>query len=195
MKKLLNPSLIFILLSIGASCTQPDTNKATVSDKFFDISGFFQAEVDRLNQLQPEVEKSFMVNQITETTQPNTLNYQLELSPFIASDINKKAWEDKYSISSTPLLLSYMALDEQLEIKEINIQKDQANQPTYIQILKISESPLSYNQTILKYHLNQEIEIISTQKNILSGEKEISTKIKLINKRGSARNTTSALTK
>lgn len=182
-------------MSIGTSCTQPSTNKATISDKFFDVSGFFQAEVNRLNQLQPEVEKSFWVNQVSETTQPDTLNYQLELSPFIASDINKKAWEDKYSISSNPLSLSYKALDEQLEIKEIIIQKDQANQPTHIQILKISESPLSYNQTILKYQLNQEIEIVSTQKNILSGEKEISTKIRFINKRGSAKNTTSALTK
>lgn len=195
MKKLLIPSLLLILLSTVASCTQPSSKKATTSDKFFDVSGFFQSEVERLNQLQPAVEKSFLVNQITETTHPDTLNYLLELSPFIESDINKKAWEDKYSITSSPLKLSYKALDEQLEIKEITIQKDSTNQPTHIQIIKISESPLSYNQTILKYYLNQEIEIISTQKNILSGEKEISTKIRFLNKRGSAKNTTSALTK
>lgn len=195
MKKSLIPLLVIIFLSVAPSCTQPLDNKPNATDKFFDISGFFQSEIDRLNQLQPDIEKTFVVNQITETTQPKSLNYQLELSPFIESDINKKAWEDKYEIASSPLTLSYKAKDEQLKIKEITIQKDQAYQPTHIQIVKISKSPLSYNKTILKYHLNHEIEIVSTQKNILSEEKEIKTIIRFTNKRGSAKNTTSALTK
>lgn len=195
MKILHISGLLLMALSIAPGCNPTSDHAPTVTNKFFDVSGFFQAEVERLNQLQPSVEKSFVVNQIKEITEPSTLNYQLELSPFIDSDINKKAWEDKYSINSSLETLSYKALDEQLEIKEITIQLDPTNHPTHIQIIKISESPLSYNKTTLSYHLNHEIEIISTQKNILTGEKEIKTKVSFLNKRGSAINTTSALTK
>jgi len=195
MKKLLIPSLLLVFLLIAPSCNPTSNQVPTATDKFFDVSGFFQAEVERLNQLQPSAEKSFVVNQLKEITEPISLNYQLELSPFIDSDINKKAWEDKYSIESSSETLSYKAIDEQLEIKEITIQLDPTNHPTHIQIIKISESPLSYNKTILIYHLDREIEIISTQKNILSKEKEIRTKVSFTKKRGSAKNTTSALTK
>jgi hypothetical protein len=177
MKKLLIPCLFFIAISSAPSCSKPSESRTTTSTAFFDVSGFFQSEIERLNQLQPTVEKTFMVNQITETIPSKTLNYHLELSPFIECDINKKAWEDKYSIVESDASLTYKTLDEQLEIREITIQKDSSNHPSHIQIIKISESPLSYNKTMLKYHRNQEIEIVSTQKNILSEEKEISTKI------------------
>ena len=66
---------------------------------FFDLKAFFQKEKVRLKKLNA-FKKTVSINGVSEEKALTTLDFDNELSIFIASDINRPAWSDKYKVDS-----------------------------------------------------------------------------------------------
>ena len=109
----------FLLLLTGLSQCAPPPAPAGSLPTFFDLVGYFEAEIDRLAALGP-VSKTTIVNGAEATQDGITLDFRTDLAPFISADINRPAWLDKYTIDSltTPdgslRQLTYTAVEEDL---------------------------------------------------------------------------------
>ncbi len=124
----------FLIIILLAAC-QPINEEAQqdpTPQVFFDIKGYFNQEVQRLNTLQPQVTKTVAINQKKETKQWTNLNYQPELEVFAQADINRLDWVDKYSVDSTfqnnrLTGIEYKALEDKLRTRHIRIQFKNGN--------------------------------------------------------------------
>lgn len=95
---------IFLLLVISLASCQPlseEVKENPTPNKFFDLKGYIQQEIKRLEAAQPKVSKTVAVNDKTETKELSGLNYDRELEIFIQSDINRRDWFEKYRADST----------------------------------------------------------------------------------------------
>jgi hypothetical protein len=94
-------SLIIIALSfIAVSCqnTPPQYNGQKTA--FFDLKGYFKTEIERLKTDVKKVKKTVTLNGKSEEKILENLNFEEELTPFIASDINRPAWSDYYMVKT-----------------------------------------------------------------------------------------------
>jgi hypothetical protein len=169
-----NFKILFIFCIIGGCSTAPgDAPISPRTSKFFDLTGFIQSEAQRLHLNGTKVEKILSVNDQTDTIYPTEFNFQSELAIFEKANINKIAWEDLYTIDSTLNYIRYTALEPSLEVKTLQINKDENGEITSLEIEKSSESPLSSHQQILEYSPLKGYKISSKQKIILAEEKKI----------------------
>ena len=171
---------INILLSACQEVAAP-TEMADKPNIFFDIKGFFEKEKARL-ETKNSFKKTVSINSESETKMLSVLNLDNELSIFIASDINKPAWSDKYKVDSIYnsqkklSQLSYSALDESLKTKKIAI--DFQNQAvSKITIQKATDNAVAQSKQLLTYDVTKGYTIQSEQSLSLSETKTISVKV------------------
>ena len=171
---MLNFKILFVFLILGGCNTAPaDSPKAPRTSKFFDLAGYIQTEAQRLGLNGIKVEKILSVNNQTDKIYPTEFNFSSELAIFEKANINKIAWEDQYTIDSTPDFIRYTALEPSLEVKTLQINKDENGEIISLEIQKSSKSPLSTNQQIMVYSPEKGYKISSKQKIILAEEKKI----------------------
>jgi hypothetical protein len=99
------------LLSLMAACGTTDdevtmrANPANRKPGYFDVKGYLDAQVARLNQLQPAVEKQVQLrNGRQETTRVTKTDWAKELQIFYQADINKPALRGLYAADAAPKL-------------------------------------------------------------------------------------------
>lgn len=119
--------LLIAVLFAGCQSEKKEIKQISVAPTFFDLKGYFKEEVNRLNGLQPGLDKTVAVNEKSETKQLSKLDYQQELDIFVQSDINRIDWVDKYSVDSTfqenqLTAIEYRALRKDLRTRRIAIQ-------------------------------------------------------------------------
>ena len=102
-----------------ASC-KPDLRE-TGGTKYFDLKGYFAKAAAQLKKRNPTVLKTAVHNNNTETKKLNIGNWEHELGLFAASDINKPAWKDSYSIKHTADSTVYTAIDADMGTRKIVI--------------------------------------------------------------------------
>ena len=146
--------LQFILIGTGCNSASPQPNKDVKKPLFFDLKGYMNAEIERLNKREAFV-KSVRANGTEEEKELTKLNLKNELKPFFDSDINKPAWSDKYEIDSVLnknnelIKLNYNALDENLRTRLVSVIYED-NEVVLISIKNNSSSSIaSINQTLL----------------------------------------------
>ncbi|WP_187316978.1 hypothetical protein [Hymenobacter sp. BT190] len=95
---------VLALLGVLAACGTTDdeatirTNPANRKPGYFDVKGYLDSQVMRLNQLQPAVEKQVQLRDgRTETTRVTKTDWAKELQIFYQADINKPALRGAYS--------------------------------------------------------------------------------------------------
>lgn len=95
--------LLLIILStiVFQACREQTAAPGKQPEPFFDLEAYMETQISKLNEKQPGVSKSILVDGQRETKQFDSLDYRTELKTFLKSDINRKAWVDKYSIDST----------------------------------------------------------------------------------------------
>ena len=127
--KIVNCFVLFLFLGLLAcnNSSEPQPGEKNMSLPYFDLEAFFQNEINRLNELQPLVDKRVRINTKEESNQLDDINYTRELKVFSDSDINRVAWFDKYSIDNTLEnnqlnLLRYEAIDESLRTRNVEIE-------------------------------------------------------------------------
>jgi len=100
---------------------KPGIKQTSAGLKYFDLDGYFKNESARLTKANPSVNKSVTHNGVTESKKLHIENWNIELSLFRQSDINKPAWRNSYSVLKDSDLLIYKALEPELVTREILI--------------------------------------------------------------------------
>jgi hypothetical protein len=166
--------LLFAACSNGAGTEQKAENRP---DFFFDIKGYFEGEIERLNASQPKVEKTASINELKETQTLEQLDYAKELALFVEADINKIAWEEKYTTSEEALddgttQLTHEALDEDLRVRKIEVIL-KGDDVQSITIFKGLENVLAGSDQLLSYSPTKGYAIESEQSLIMDKTKKM----------------------
>lgn len=158
-------ALIFVimLLSILSSC-KPDNVQDGAKPQYYDIAGYFKAEIAKQRKLNHPVLKTVVHNGVTETKKVHIDDWALELSLFIQSDINKPAWRDSYSVQSgNDGSLVYTATDPNLKTREIVITRSKNNNIKWLMIYNASKNMLYQTSETLTYRPDSIYTIKKTQ--------------------------------
>lgn len=105
---------------------QSNANKQQINT-YFDISGFFAKESNRLKSGSTQLEKWIKDQDGIRKSKEARVNWDKELAFFSENDINKPAWKDSYAIQRSIIdsieTLTYKAKNPKLSIREICIRK------------------------------------------------------------------------
>lgn len=173
MKKIL---LIFNVLILFAACdSKKDPSKTVDATPFFDVKGFFQGEIKRLTEGSVKIEKTVTIGGKSETKTFEKADFEKELALFVASDINKPAWRDKYRIEKTAgrSLESFLAKDEDLKTKRVDIYRFPPNGVTQIKIVNSDKSSVTESQQSLDYDIGKGYSIETFQQFLGSDSSKI----------------------
>ena len=122
------------------------------------------------------------INGVTEEKKLEKLNFEEEFSIFIASDINKPAWSDKYKVDSVfteqnqLVQINYTALEKILKTRKLTIDF-QNNSVSNISIEKIIDNAVAQSKQTLNYSVGKGYFIESVQSLSLSETKKIRVKV------------------
>ncbi len=163
--------LIFnILITLTVSCQTKETSQSgTLIKPFYDIKGFFNDEIKRLTEGGMTIQKTVTVNGKTETQVIEKPNFEEEFKMFIASDINRPAWGDKYFVKETPVgnhgsKKEYWSKDKILRTKKVIVEEMYGNVNKTIEILNSDKSVVTETDAHLYYDINSGYRISTYQK-------------------------------
>ncbi len=169
--------IINILFSACQEVASPTKQAADKPNIFFDLKGFFQKEKARLEKIN-SFQKIVSIDGVSEEKTLAKLDFENELSIFIASDINRPAWSDKYKVDSTfteknqLTKITYTALDNSLKTKSLSIDF-QNNTASKIAIEKSTDNTIAQSKQFLTYNIGKGYTIQSEQTLSLSATKTI----------------------
>ncbi len=178
--------LFFLMITILLNACQPSAKQQAADQAmplaFFDLKGYFQKEIQRLNQEKPAVTKTVAVNGKSEEKRLQTLDFKEELGVFIQSDINRPDWTDKYRIDSTLqdgqlAALRYQALEDKLRTRKIDIHFFNGK-VSEIHIINGGNNIVAGSEQELTYRPRQGYNIRSRQYASLSKDKELSIEVR-----------------
>ncbi len=157
----------------------PDTGapEGIPQSPFYDLQGFFEAEVERLQARQPKVEKTVSFDQSTETERLDSINYRRELKVFLDSDINRPAWWDRYTIDSTwqdgaLQSIHYQAKADDLKIRSIRLTFERDSLLAVDLELNAESAATAFRQS-LHYAPAEGYRIVTRQDVMLSAAREM----------------------
>lgn len=173
------PKYILIVFSLALmwSCNNTEATKKPGSKEdpyFFDLAGFFNAEIKQLNSAQTKANKTVKYNEKEDVVSDQKLDYEKELAVFVHSDINKLSWREKYKGDTIKegneiRSITYKALDDQLKTRSIAISFEQ-NQVTQIAIQNRLKSIMASTWQKLEYVPGKGYEVHGKQQMRLAGE-------------------------
>jgi hypothetical protein len=158
-------SLLVLLVFAGCG-NKTETTKAVDETPFFDVKGFFNGEIKRYTEGSQKIQKTVTVKGNAETKILDKADFAQELALFVASDINKPAWRDKYRVEKTAgrSLESFVATDTDLKTRRVDIYRFPPNGVTEIQIINGDKSAITESQQSLKYEIGKGYSIETFQK-------------------------------
>jgi hypothetical protein len=153
----------FILfLLILSACNRPKEKELKT---YIDLKGYFDSEARRLTKSNPLIKKTVARNDATETRPLKDINWKTELSLFAESDINKQAWKDSYKVSRHGYKTIYLATDNTLKTREINITQDPQGKIKKILIRNQTDNML-YSSTEQLVYIPDSLYEISKQQHV-----------------------------
>lgn len=155
---------MFLLLTVlfFESCDSAAPKKQASVLQYFDLKGFMDGEVKRLEKLNPKIDKSVRVNNTEERKKLKIANWQKELSAFTEADINKSAWAGLFTSHKTSLTETYTSDNDKVPVKLLNVQY-RAGKIVKIQILNSNSNSLYTSNDTLSYFPDSLYEIRKTQ--------------------------------
>lgn len=160
------------------SCGQRE-NKRINAPSYFDINGYFEKEIERLQKNNPTVLKEVLAKGETEQKNLKISNWKTELASFIEADINKAAWRNEFTSKKVNSKTIYSTNNAKIPIKFIEVTKNK-NKVTGIKIFKNSKNALYTSTDTLLYYPDSLYVIKSFQKIKLLNPKTYSVTGKLI---------------
>ena len=112
---LLSASLFFV------ACNSAAPKKQAVTGRYFNVKSYISAEAGRLQQANPEISKTVMVNNDEEHKKVKIADWQKELSAFSDADINKSAWKDMFKLQKQKDMEVYTSDNEKVPVKSLSI--------------------------------------------------------------------------
>ncbi len=170
-KVILSGCIIFFLAACGETTPPQELPK-----KYFDLKGYFQQEVTRLNQTKPLVHKTVEVNEATENKKVRIADWNKELANFIDADINKSAWQGSFKVSKNPKEELYISDDAKVLVKRLKISLEEGNIKG-IEIILNTKNYLYQSTDTLTYlpgrfyeiRKTQQIKLLSTKRYAIKG--------------------------
>ena len=158
-----------ILYSTGCASDSATSTKAETPKVFFDIDGYFDAEINALNNSALKLKKDAKIDDKNETQTIEKPNWDTELKLFKDSDINKTAWIDKYKTEKNSNSIVYTTADSSLTTKRIQIDykstvTDNFDDIASILIINNTENVLYSSSEFLTYTPKSSISIIRNQR-------------------------------
>ncbi|MCI4651473.1 hypothetical protein [Phaeodactylibacter sp.] len=175
-------ALVLLTALLHTSCEEQVAAVANQPDPFFDLEAYIEAQISSLNQKQPKVRKTILVEGQRETQQFDSLDYRTELKTFLNSDINRKAWVDKYKADSTfegsqLKQVTYTATGADLKTRLLRVKYDQG-EVSDIYIENRTNSIVADVRQDLHFQPGQGYRLVTTQETVLSEEQEIEVEVK-----------------
>lgn len=119
MKKI---NVLFVLLLFFAACQSDSGERADNSNvEFFDIPAFFENEIE--NFAHSTIKKTVVLNDKQETQELTDFDIEKELQLFKKIKIDKPSWRDKFSVAQAANSEKYIALDDKMSVREVEIDK------------------------------------------------------------------------
>ena len=158
-----------------------ETDRAPDGDaqqRFFDLSDYFEAEMETLRTRNEQLQKTVRLNETEESKTINDVEWGREFAPFVSSDINRVALLDRYTADTTrtaddQLKIVYAARDSSLRTRRIGIWME-ADAPTMIRIENRTKNWITQSRQLLTYQPGAAYRIETTQRVILSDPRTIS---------------------
>ena len=157
----------FIALLIFSGCSEPKKKKTR---SYEDLKGFFDSEAQRLTTADPEIKKTVARNDNSETRLIRNIDWNIELSLFAESDINKPAWQSSYKIINQAGKTVYRATEPDLKTREISINKDPLGKITKVRIINHTKNLLYSSEEQLLYIPDSLYQISKQQHVVVIGE-------------------------
>lgn len=162
--------ILNILTTLLVSCqTKNASDTKTDKKAFYDIKGYFEGETKRLTEGGMTIEKTVTINGKKETQTIEKPNFEEEFKMFIASDINRPAWSDKYFVKEVPVgnhgsQTEYWSKDNLLRTKKMIIYQMYGDIHKTIEILNSDKSVVTEADSYLFYDKNSGYKISTYQK-------------------------------
>ena len=137
-----------LLLSCGSPTAQKDNTKST---DIFSIDSFFNAEAQRLQQLNPSVLKSVNKDGAKEQRELKIDNWKNELSAFQSADISKNFDSSLYTVKAIDCVTEFTAKNNDLQIQKLRIEFDRNEKVKHIAIDKKITNSLYDSKEKLDY--------------------------------------------
>ena len=155
-----NVVLPFILLLLAAC--GPSSPNVEAPEAYFDLKGYIEKEVTRLNKLKPTVDKTVVVNKQAERKQVKVENWTDELTVFLDADINKSAWQGLFAVSKSDTLETYRSNDDKVYVKSLQVERKN-KVVTGVTILLNTKNYLYQSADTLRYYPDSLYEIRKQQ--------------------------------
>ena len=157
-----NTSFLLLTALFFGSCNSAAPKKQSSVLSYFNVKGYFAKEAERLKLLNPEIDKTVMVNQEQEQKKLKIADWQKELSIFSDADINKSAWQGLFKISKGKDAETYLSNDEKVPVKSLRI--NYKNGKIYgIEILISNANSLYTSNDTLSYFPDSLYQVKKTQ--------------------------------
>ncbi len=142
-------------------------------DKYYDLAGVVEAQKSVLNN--KKVKKTWQINSEKETKTVDSLDFDKELSMFLESDINKKAYLLSYdSVVSQSDTKYFLKGSEDLPTKSITVKRENNN--TEIVIEKNIQNYLYTTNHLLSLKMKNDTLVnykIETTQKLFWGDQEV----------------------
>ncbi len=146
--------------SCGSATTQkPDKGSSDI----FSLDSFFNAEANRLQQVNPSILKSVNKDGEQEERELKIGNWKNELSAFQSADISKNFDPTLYEVKAIDCVTEFTAKKKDLQIQKLRIEFDKDEKVKHIYIDKKITNSLYDSQEKLDYYSDSLYRIVKLQ--------------------------------
>lgn len=146
-----------------------NTEQETAVSYYFSLKEYFAQEAERLKIEAPEISKTVLLNNETETKKLKVEDWNNELLTFVEADINKSAFVGKYQadtlLNENQLQrITYKAKDAKLKTRLIDIYFDTAtSEANIVEVVLETRNTLYHSTQNLRYEKNKSYSVSGTQ--------------------------------
>jgi len=163
--------LFFGVVHFFVSCESPakQIDSDSTSQSFFNIPGYFEEQVKELNKVNPLVLKTVATNQEDEQKEIHISNWDIELSSFLAVDLNKAAYIDEIVKDSTNNTVTYSLPNDKFDLNKVTITYSDG-EPRIFEVERRTKNMLYETKEKLRYEKDKSYRIEKDQKVVFLGQ-------------------------
>jgi len=160
----MNKKLYLLVFALACfSCNKQEKPNANNNLLYFDLKGYFEKEIDRLQEVSPSINKTVSINGAKEQKTLTITDWQKELAIFQNADINKNSWRGSFKITKQGEQSIYSSDNRKIPIKKILVEQ-QGSKVSKISIIVNNNNILYRSQDTLTYIPDSLYEIKKQQK-------------------------------
>lgn len=133
------------------SCSSTSQGEQVEKETYFDIPGYFKAEIVRLTHNAPLLDKTVVKDSLSESKEIKIDHWENELSSFVSVDLNKPAYSGIFKKDSTENKVKITSLDPKTDIELVEITYDKDGNATEFLIHRNIENSLYDTRETLHY--------------------------------------------